>query len=193
MRHRREPKANHQRRVITLCSGALVALLLWPAAPAASAVPAERPAVKVVTPSAERRQGDLRSPGRNIVVAREAPAVGHEEVPGCRPISGSHARLKLNLKPETEITDLVAWIASITCRQFLVPGTVLAGAKKVTVYAPQPITRDGAYQLFLTALDSVGLTVQESGKFLRIIETSKAKSSAVPLFGFSGEPLSSAR
>src|SRR5262245_37336253 len=30
-------------------------------------------------------------------------------------------RLKLNLKPNTDLVDLVSWISAITCKQFIVP------------------------------------------------------------------------
>jgi hypothetical protein len=94
------------------------------------------------------------------------------------------------LKPDTDIVDLVTWMSSISCRQFVLPATILATPRKITVIAPQLITLDDAYRLFLSALDSVGLTIQESGRFLRIIETSKAKNSPLPLYGFAGERLS---
>lgn len=89
-------------------------------------------------------------------------------------------RVKVNLKPETEIGDLVSWISSITCKQFLFSGAI-DSHKKVTIVAPQPMTGAEAYQLFLSALDSVGLTVVPNGTFLRLIETSAAKSSPVPV------------
>ena len=94
--------------------------------------------------------------------------------------------MKLNLKPDTELGDLISWISSITCKQFILPGTIPANSKKVTVVAPQLITPEEAYRLFLAALDSVGLTVQDSGKFFRIIETVKARGNA-PLIGIDGE------
>jgi general secretion pathway protein D len=90
-------------------------------------------------------------------------------------------RLKLNLKPNTEVGDLITWIATITCKQFVLPGTIPAGSKTVTIIAPEPITAAEAYQLFLQALDSVGLTVYPSGRFMRVIETAQAKASPIPL------------
>jgi general secretion pathway protein D len=90
--------------------------------------------------------------------------------------------VKLNLKPDTEVSDLVAWISSITCKSFVVPD-VPATRAKVTVVAPTLITVGEAYRLFLDALDSVGLTVYPSGGFLRIVETRTAKSSPVPVIG----------
>ncbi len=91
------------------------------------------------------------------------------------------------MKPETDLGDLISWISSITCKQFVLPGTIPANSKKVTIIAPQLITPEEAYRLFLSALDSVGLTVAPSGKFLRIIETPRAKTSAIPLYGEEGE------
>ena len=99
---------------------------------------------------------------------------------GCTKLPGGKRLVKLNLKPETEVADLVAWISSITCRQFLLPD-VPASHAKVTIVAPSLITSAEAYRLFLDALDSVGLTVYPSGAFFRIIESAKAKTYPIPV------------
>jgi general secretion pathway protein D len=118
-----------------------------------------------------------------LVVAAPAPAVAGADggaVSSCRKLP-PRKRLKLNLKPNTELGDLIAWIAAITCKQFVLPGTIPSTSKTVTIIAPQPLTAGEAYQLFLQALDSVGLTVYPSGRFMRIIETEKAKASPIPV------------
>jgi hypothetical protein len=104
----------------------------------------------------------------------------------CRRFPAGKRIVKLNLKPDTDLDDLVAWISSITCKQFILPGTISSTGKKVTIFAPQLITPEEAYRLFLDALDSVGLTVERTGRFMQIIETSKAKSSAIPFYGSDG-------
>jgi type II secretory pathway component GspD/PulD (secretin) len=111
--------------------------------------------------------------------ARGVAAPDEGAVSSCRKLPPGK-RLKLNLKPNTELGDLIAWIAAITCKQFVLPGTI-ASSKTVTIIAPQPLTSAEAYQLFLQALDSVGLTVYQSGRFLRVIETAKAKTSPIPI------------
>jgi general secretion pathway protein D len=108
---------------------------------------------------------------------------GEKEFNSCRKFPSGKRIVKLNMKPDTELGDLIAWISSITCKQFLLPGTIPANSKKVTIVAPQLITPEEAYRLFLAALDSVGLTVEASGKFLRIIETLRAKTTSIPLYG----------
>ena len=91
-------------------------------------------------------------------------------------------RLKLSLKPNTDLVDLVSWISAITCKQFVIPGTIPPQSKTVTIVAPQMITTAEAYDLFLGALDSVGLTVYAAGDILRVIETSKIKSAPIPVY-----------
>ena len=110
-----------------------------------------------------------------------APAAMLDGGDSCRRLPAGK-RLKLNLKPNTDLFDLVAWISAITCKHFIVPGTIPSQGKTVTIVSPQPITAAEAYALFLDALDSVGLTVYPSGKVLRVIETSKVKSSPIPLY-----------
>ena len=129
--------------------------------------------------------------------ARAAPRVrapaGKSVADGARPGTGSVCTrlpagkriVKLNLKPETEIADLVAWISSITCKQFVL-ADLPASHAKVTIVAPSLITSGEAYRLFLDALDSVGLTVYPAGPFLRIVETSKVKTCPIPVVGLGG-------
>jgi type II secretory pathway component GspD/PulD (secretin) len=90
-------------------------------------------------------------------------------------------RLKLNLKPNTDLVDLVSWISAITCKQFIVPGTIPPQSRTVTIIAPRPITVAEAYDLFLDALEAVGLTVYSSGGALRVIEAAKARFSPIPV------------
>jgi general secretion pathway protein D len=112
---------------------------------------------------------------------------GEKEFNSCKKFPANRRIVKLNMKPDTDLGDLISWISSITCKQFVLPGTIPANSKKVTIIAPQLITPEEAYRLFLSALDSVGLTVAPSGKFLRIIETPRAKTSPIPLWGQDGE------
>jgi hypothetical protein len=126
----------------------------------------------------------LAGPSTALGAAPRLPAVaGPASEPGdaCRKVPAGK-RLKLNLKPNTEVVDLVSWISAITCKRFIVPGNLPTQGKTVTIIAPQPITPAEAYALFLDALDSVGLTVYPAGRTLRLIETSKAKASPIPVY-----------
>jgi hypothetical protein len=92
----------------------------------------------------------------------------------CKP-PGDKTRLKLNLKPDSEVADVIAWYAAVTCTTVLVTSNVPLAGKKVTILAPTPITLAEMRRLFDAALDSVGLVAEPDGKFLRIIEARRAR------------------
>jgi len=130
--------------------------------------------------------GTTTAPGSGPATGSIVDAQAEREYNSCHEFPANRRIVKLNMKPDTELGDLISWISSITCKQFLLPGTIPGNSRKVTIVAPQLITPEEAYRLFLAALDSVGLTVQESGKFYRIIETPKVKGNA-PLSASDGE------
>jgi general secretion pathway protein D len=99
----------------------------------------------------------------------------------CRKLPAGRRIVKLSLKPDTDVADLVAWISSITCKQFVLPGTIAAG-KKVTIVSPQLLTPEEAYRLFVDALDSVGLALYPSGTILRIVDSAHARTLPVPVY-----------
>lgn len=129
------------------------------------------PTITPVTPPAATPAAGT-TPGTSTL----ADSTAEREFNSCHKYRGRI--VKLNMKPDTELGDLISWISSITCKQFILPGTIPGNSRKVTIVAPQLITPEEAYQLFVAALDSVGLTVQEAGKFYRIIESGKAKMGA---------------
>jgi len=147
-------------------------LPIRPGAPAASPAPVPPPAAPAPAPAA----GAAKTGAAGIV---ELP--GEKEFNSCKKLPPGKRIVKLNLKPETDVVDLIGWISSITCSQFLV--AIPLQGKKVTVIAPQLITPEEAYRLFYAALESVGLTVEPSGRFLRIIESSKARFTTIPFVG----------
>jgi len=110
----------------------------------------------------------------------------------CHKIPSGKRVVKMNLRPDAELADLIAWISSITCKPFVLPGHLSAQGKKLTIVAPNLMTREEAYAAFLNTLDSMGLTIERGSGYLRIIETAKAKSSAVPVYGFDGQPVKNA-
>jgi general secretion pathway protein D len=104
-----------------------------------------------------------RGTGQTLVIG-EAPDAACTIPPG----SGA---VVFNLAPEIKLVDAIAWISSITCKPFSVRDTTLAEDPRLTMVAPERITPGDAYRLFVAALDSVGLRVEPSGKFLRIVDT----------------------
>jgi general secretion pathway protein D len=198
--------------VVSMAEGSLASAQAQAPAPAPETAPAVRAAgrraaplnslraasAKLATPPAPApvpakplslpKGGPAPAPGKPGAVAAPLPgATGAAELPGekefnsCKKLPAGKRIVRLNLKPDTEVMDLIGWISSITCAQFIV-GVPVTG-KKLTIVSPQLITPEEAYRLFFAALDSVGLTVEPTGKFLRLVENSKARFAPLPLVG----------
>jgi general secretion pathway protein D len=93
-----------------------------------------------------------------------------------------NGRFKVTLKPDSEITDVIAWISSATCKGFIVAQGLQLAGRKVTVFSPEDLSAPEAYRLFLALLESAGLTAEPNGRFLRIIEASKSPRALLPIF-----------
>jgi general secretion pathway protein D len=91
------------------------------------------------------------------------------------------ARFTITLPKETELDDLVNWIMSITCQKFILDRKVRSG--KITILSPEPVNVAEAYAAFYAALEMMGLTVEPSGQYFKIVETTDAKNRTLPLYG----------
>ena len=115
--------------------------------------------------------------GKPVVRGKPARVIGEKDVGKCKAHLDKRT-VKLGLEPDGNLGDLLLRMSAITCRQFVLPGAISADSK-VSVIAPELITPNEAYVLFLSALDSRGLTVEKVGKYERIVATANAKSVCV--------------
>jgi hypothetical protein len=99
------------------------------------------------------------SPTRAAEPGPPADQPAAKEPGRCKKLPAGKPVLKLNLKPESEVSDLVSWMSTITCKTFLFTPADLQG-KKVTVLSPRLMTVEEAYRLFVDTLSSVGLKVE---------------------------------
>jgi general secretion pathway protein D len=136
------------------------------------------PAAKVDPRAAAK---SAKAPGDPAAAAGVVEIPGEKEFNSCKKLPAGKRIVRLNLKPDTEVMDLIGWISSITCAQFIV--SVPVQGKKLTIISPELITPEEAYRLFFSALDSLGLTVEPTGKFLRVVENAKARFAPLPLIG----------
>jgi general secretion pathway protein D len=94
------------------------------------------------------------------------------------------AKFRITLPKEAELQDLVNWMMSISCQKFILDLKARAG--KVTILSPEPVTVDEAYAAFYAALQTMGLTVEPSGKYFKIVETAEVKGRTLPVYGPDG-------
>ncbi|MEZ4450210.1 MAG: type II secretion system secretin GspD [Nannocystaceae bacterium] len=90
------------------------------------------------------------------------------------------AKFTVTLPKETELDDLINWMMSITCQKFVLDRKARSG--KVTILSPEPVTVEEAYGAFYAALELMGLTVEPSGQYFKIVESADAKTRALPLY-----------
>lgn len=89
------------------------------------------------------------------------------------------ARVSFNLE-DADLPDLVRIVARITGKRFILPSK--ARSIKATVYSPTDVTAAEAYQAFLSILDLNGLTLEPSGRYYKIVETSGSEAHVLPMY-----------
>ncbi|MCX4242948.1 type II secretion system secretin GspD [Paraliomyxa miuraensis] len=140
------------------------------------------------TPPSTMRPGTVPSPragsgssggsvGGGAELSGDEGGVGHNT---CRK-QPRGAKFRITLPKEAELQDLVNWMMSISCQKFILDLKARAG--KVTILSPEPVSIDEAYAAFYAALQTMGLTVEPSGKYFKIVETSEVKGRTLPVYG----------
>lgn len=82
--------------------------------------------------------------------------------------------------PDAELTDIMNAISKVANKNFILDASLKG--KRITVLSPQKVTKEEAYNVFLTALFMNNLTVVASGKYLRVIPSREAPKSNVRVF-----------
>ncbi len=158
----------------------LVSLALVAAASTASAQPKTAAAGAPASAAA-----GAATPAAGAAAAVEPSYPGEKEATSCQKFPPGK-KFKWELRGEVDLITMLNTISPMLCRPFIVPGNIRQS--KVTILAPDTITVNEAYRMFLSALEAMGLTVQPQGKVLKIIETNRARESAIPLYGENGQP-----
>lgn len=79
-----------------------------------------------------------------------------------------------------ELSELIKTMSELTGRNFVFDEKTVRG--KVTIISPDSMSRDEAYQLFLTVLSVKGFTLVENNNVNKIIPIKMAKETSLPIF-----------
>jgi general secretion pathway protein D len=160
----------------------------WAAAPATRGTGAAKPTPPPSSPADE----DVDGGGRGGGSARGGDDDGGE-LSGDEGGVGGHnvcrkqprgSKFRITLPKEAELDDLVNWMMSVSCQKFIWDPKVRGG--KVTILSPEAVTVEEAYAAFYAALQTMGLTVEPSGDYFKIVETADAKGKTLPVYGPGG-------
>ncbi|HEX6837930.1 MAG TPA: type II secretion system secretin GspD [Polyangia bacterium] len=131
--------------------------------------------------------------------APAAPTAGSAPLPSAPPVPGEQEALreckkyppnkkfKWELRGEVDLMALVNSIAPMLCRPIIVPGSIRQ-SKVTIVSSDTAVTAPEVYRMFLSSIETMGLTVQPEGKVLKIIESNRARESAIPTYGGDNNP-----
>src|SRR5262245_47368600 len=111
--------------------------------------------------------------------ASPSEAVADEPLFHCK--NQPSGAIVVTLKAESDVKDLIAWVMGFACRNFVLDPRGLATGRKVSIITPNKMTPAEAYQVFLGALSTIGLTVVPRGKMMRIVESQQAHKEVLPL------------
>jgi general secretion pathway protein D len=108
---------------------------------------------------------------------RSAPESGR--IHGPQATSGTRGHdgtIHLNFR-NVDVLQIITMMSELTGKNFLVDDKVQG---TITLVAPQPVTLEEAYQIFLAALQMHGLTVVPQGSINKIIPSRDAKTRPLP-------------
>jgi type II secretory pathway component GspD/PulD (secretin) len=117
--------------------------------------------------------------GTHVATAEAAPPIRGAPQAAQHPApEGSHTSgtIHLNFR-NVDILQMITLMSELTGRNFLVDDKVRG---RMTLIAPQPVTRAEAYQIFLAALAMQGFTVVSQGPISTIVPLRDAKTSPLP-------------
>src|SRR5687768_1021111 len=109
------------------------------------------PASVLAQPSDSKPTG-----GPTTTTAASTDAADDPQLYSCGKAKG---QVSVSFKPEIELKDLLTWAMGFTCKNFIYEQGVLSRSKKLTIIAPNKMSAQEAYRLFLTGLSTMGLTV----------------------------------
>ncbi len=95
-----------------------------------------------------------------VVVLGLVRVAGAEPTTTCK-VPAAGAKLTVMLAPETSLRDLATWVTGFTCKNVVFSTDVAKHATRVTVVSSKSMTPKQAVQLFVDAVESTGLVVEQ--------------------------------
>jgi len=116
------------------------------------------------------------------------PANTTKKPPGKR-VPPAQDLVSIDFPDGVAIKDVIKAVSQWTGKNFIL-GQGVSSTAKVTIISPQQVTREEAYQAFLSALNIAGFTTVDTGKAVKIVSTRSASSSNIKTFyGSSWAPM----
>ena len=149
-----------------------------PPPPPEPAPPAESmPPPDVSEPSPEEAPGGDQSGGRakavsgKVVNPKASAKPTATDKKGASAVPAGQELVNMDFPEKTEIRDIIRAVALWTGKNVMLDNNV---SGKIQIISPRRVTKEEAYQAFLSALNVLRLTTVETGKILKIVPISTA-------------------
>ncbi len=96
-----------------------------------------------------------------------------ESIGGCKKLAADK-KLRLTLHGEVGPAELVAALAPLSCKP-IVMGGAISRSGKVSIDAPDLLSPGEATRLLVTGLDSLGLSLEDTGAALRVVDSARGR------------------
>ncbi|MES2614855.1 MAG: type II secretion system secretin GspD, partial [Bdellovibrionota bacterium] len=103
------------------------------------------------------------------------------EMPPADKIPHGKELVSIDFPNGVNLSDIIKTVSMWTGKNFVL-GQGVSGGAKISIISQEPITKEEAYQAFLSALNISGFTTVETGKIVKILPISNAKSSNIKTY-----------
>lgn len=121
------------------------------------------------------RLGEDKAPGRAPATSTTAPSAPDAPITPAASTTPEQ-NILLNFK-DVDLRQIIDLMSELTNQNFLVDEKVRG---KVTIISPRPVSREEAYNIFLSILEVQGFTVVPQGPIYKIIPSREVKESPLP-------------
>ncbi|MBC7530026.1 MAG: type II secretion system secretin GspD [Oligoflexus sp.] len=112
-----------------------------------------------------------KNPGAKGATAAPGAKTGPEGPGGAEKVPEGQELVSIDFPEPTEIKDIIRAVALWTGKNVII-GKNVSG--KIQMISPRKVTKEEAYQAFLSALNVAGYTTVETGKVIKIVATTTA-------------------
>jgi general secretion pathway protein D len=154
--------------------------------------PVDEPSAPGANRGSQPPQRGGNAPGRPGAAAPGAPGgaipVDPSGIPA-KKIPPGEELVTIDFPEPIPIKDIIKAVAQWTGKNFIL-GQGVSSSARVAIISPQQVTKEEAYQAFLSALNVAGFTTVDTGRMVKIIPTRQATSSNIKTFyGASWAPM----
>lgn len=111
----------------------------------------------------------------------QAPSQGQNAAPPATNVPHGQELVSIDFPNGVNLNDIIRTVGTWIGKNFIL-GQGVQGNTKISIISPEPVTKEEAYQAFLSALNISGFTTVDTGKVVKILSIANARSSNIKTY-----------